>query len=221
MLLPFLGRNSVLLLDEQPHMAQRKLMLPSFHGERMRRYGQTMTEVTEREVGLAGRRRRGLAAHAGDHARGGDAHRVRRDRHHASPAAWDALREVLSWASDPRRMAMIAVMGPHRLSRVRAFRRVIDPADELLFEEIRRRRAAPDLEERDDVLSMLLQARDEDGSAMSDQELRDELITLLVAGHETTATSLAWTIERWCATPRACGAGRRSRRARTPTSTPW
>ena len=87
-LLPFLGRNSVLLLDEQPHMAQRKLMLPSFHGERMRRYGQTMTEVTEREVAgwPRGPAPEGVAAHAGDHARGGDAHRVRRDRHHASPA---------------------------------------------------------------------------------------------------------------------------------------
>jgi len=65
-----------------------------------------------------------------------------------------------------------------------------------LFEEIRLRRAAPDLAKRDDVLSMLLQARYEDGQPMSDQELRDELMTLLVAGHETTATALAWAIER-------------------------
>jgi cytochrome P450 len=107
-----------------------------------------------------------------------------------------ALREVLSWGSDPRRMAMIAVMGPHRLSGAPAFRRVMAPADALLFEEIRQRRDAPDLEERDDVLSMLIQARDEHGQGMSDQELRDELMTLLVAGHETTATSLAWAIER-------------------------
>ena len=55
-LLPFLGRNSVLLLDEQPHMAQRKLMLPPFHGERMRRYGETMTEVTRDARWRPGRR---------------------------------------------------------------------------------------------------------------------------------------------------------------------
>ena len=58
------------------------------------------------------------------------------------------------------------------------------------------RREAPDLAEREDILSLLVEARHEDGSAMSDQELRDELMTLLVAGHETTATALAWALER-------------------------
>ncbi len=75
-------------------------------------------------------------------------------------------------------------------------RRELDPADQLLFEQIRERRADPDLEQRTDILSMLLSARYEDGEPMSDVELRDELMTLLVAGHETTATSLAWTMER-------------------------
>ena len=60
---------------------------------------------------------------------------------------------------------------------------------------IRKRRTAPDLAERDDVLSMLLQAHDEDGQGMSDAELRDELVTLIVAGHETTATALAWSFD--------------------------
>jgi cytochrome P450 len=197
-LLPFLGRNSVLLLDEQPHMAQRKLMLPSFHGERMRRYGQTMAEVTEREVETwpAGRplkvwpRMQAITLEVVMRTVFGVTDTTRLRRLEA------ALREVLSWGSDPRRMAMIAVMGPHRLSGAPAFRRVMAPADALLFEEIRRRRGAHDLEERDDVLSMLIQARDEEGRGMSDQELRDELMTLLVAGHETTATSLAWAIER-------------------------
>jgi len=67
--------------------------------------------------------------------------------------------------------------------------------DELLYEEIARRRQS-DLDERTDILSMLLQARDEDGREMTDGELRDELVTLLLAGHETTATSVAWAIER-------------------------
>src|SRR4051794_26549517 len=75
------------------------------------------------------------------------------------------------------------------------FERQRAAVDELIYEEIARRREAADLEEREDVLSMLLLARDEDGRAMTDLELRDELVTLLVAGHETTATGLAWTFE--------------------------
>src|SRR5919197_2566490 len=70
-----------------------------------------------------------------------------------------------------------------------------DAADELIYDEIARRRAAPDTPERDDVLSILLQARDDEGNAMTDVELRDELMTLLVAGHETTATTLAWAFD--------------------------
>jgi cytochrome P450 len=79
---------------------------------------------------------------------------------------------------------------------MRFFQRQLDPVNEVLLDEIRDRRGATDLDERDDILSMLLSARHEDGSPMSDQELRDELMTLLVAGHETTATALAWAIER-------------------------
>jgi cytochrome P450 len=76
------------------------------------------------------------------------------------------------------------------------FRGVMDPVDDAILEEIRRRRTEPDLDEREDILSLLVAARDEDGSPMSDQDLRDELMTLLVAGHETTATSLSWAMER-------------------------
>ena len=80
--------------------------------------------------------------------------------------------------------------------RWRYFQRELDPVNDLVLDEVRRRRSEPDLEQRDDVLSLLLQARHEDGSPMSDGELRDELMTLLVAGHETTATALAWALER-------------------------
>jgi cytochrome P450 len=74
--------------------------------------------------------------------------------------------------------------------------RVLAPVDEMIHEEIDRRRDEPNLAERDDILSLLLQARHEDGSPMSNSELRDELMTLLIAGHETTATALAWAVER-------------------------
>jgi cytochrome P450 family 135 len=197
-LLPMLGHHSVLLLDDAAHMSQRKLMLPSFHGERMRGYEQVMADVARAEI-----ERWPL----------GEAHPVRpmmqqitlevimrtvfgvEDEDRRRPLR-DALERALEWGSDPRRMALLASLGPHRVADARMFRRVRDPADELIYEEIRRRRKASDLAERDDVLSLLLQARHEDGRPMSDEELRDELMTLLVAGHETTASSLAWAVER-------------------------
>ena len=79
--------------------------------------------------------------------------------------------------------------------RTRQFEQRRRAVDELIYEEVARRREAPDLAEREDVFSMLVLARDEEGQPMSDQELRDELVTLLVAGHETTATGLAWAFE--------------------------
>ena len=106
-----------------------------------------------------------------------------------------SLQEALAWTTEPARMAQLAVLGPRRIAERGTLRAVLDPTDELIYEEIRARRDAPDLEERDDVLSLLLQARHDDGSPMSDEELRDELMTLLVAGHETSATALAWALE--------------------------
>jgi cytochrome P450 len=103
---------------------------------------------------------------------------------------------MLDWTTERRRLAMLAALGPARMRGTRTFQSTLNPVDELVFDEIRRRREDPHLDERDDILSMLVQARYEDGAAMTEQELRDELMTLLVAGHETTATSLAWALER-------------------------
>jgi cytochrome P450 len=91
----------------------------------------------------------------------------------------------------PSMLALVTV-GPDRAERARLFRPILAPVDALLHEQIRARRAEPG----DDVLSLLLEARGEDGEPMTDAELRDELVTLLVAGHETTATALSWTAER-------------------------
>jgi cytochrome P450 len=197
-LLPMLGHHSVLLLDESAHMSQRKLMLPSFHGERMRGYEQVMADVARAELERwplgepravrPAMQRITLEVIMRTVFGVQDEARRRRLR--------EALDAALEWGSDPRRMALLAALGPQRVAETRMFRRVRDPADELIYEEIRRRRDAPDLAERDDVLSLLLQARHEDGSPMTDEELRDELMTLLVAGHETTASSLAWAVER-------------------------
>ncbi|MBA2566200.1 MAG: cytochrome P450, partial [Thermoleophilaceae bacterium] len=107
-----------------------------------------------------------------------------------------ALRRALDLTTDRSSMVAFAALGPDRVGRLRILRRALDPVDELLLDEIRSRRSDPDVAERDDVMSMLVQARYEDGRAMADAELRDELMTLLVAGHETTATALAWAVER-------------------------
>jgi cytochrome P450 family 135 len=107
-----------------------------------------------------------------------------------------ALREFLDLTTNPLLLAPLLFVGPDGARRIAAFRRRIDRVDELLHREIAERRAAEDVEDRDDVLSMLVAARHQDGSPMSEVELRDELLTLLVAGHETTATSLSWAMER-------------------------
>jgi cytochrome P450 len=196
-LLPVLGSHSVLLLDDDSHMAQRKLMLPSFHGERMRGYESTMAAVAAREIErwptgqplpawptmqaitLEVIMRTVFGVHEGG----------RLDR------IGDVLRNLLGFATQPVRMALLATLGPRRVAELGLVRSAVAPADELIYEEIRARRDASDLADRDDVLSLLLQARHDDGSPMSDKELRDELMTLLVAGHETSATALAWALD--------------------------
>jgi cytochrome P450 family 135 len=197
-LLPVLGSNSVLLLDGAAHMRQRKLMLPSFHGDRLRGYADTMREVTAEAIGswplgqrLATRPlMQALTLEIITRTVFGVQDEGRKGRLVA------ALSELLRWGSDPRRVALGIAIGPHRSRRLGLFSSVLQPADAAIYDEIAAHRAAGGLEERDDVMSLLLQARHEDGSPMSDQELRDELMTLLAAGHETTATGLAWALER-------------------------
>jgi cytochrome P450 family 135 len=197
-LLPVLGSNSVLLLDEAAHMRQRKLMLPSFHGDRLRGYADTMRDVTEEAIAswplgepLATRPlMQALTLEIIMRTVFGVQDEDRKARLGA------ALSELLRWGTDPRRVALGIALGPQRVIRLGLFRRVLEPADSAIYDEIAARCAAGGLEQRDDVMSLLLQARHEDDTPMSDQELRDELITLLVAGHETTATGLAWALER-------------------------
>jgi cytochrome P450 len=197
-LLPIVGSDSVLLLDDDAHMRQRKLMLPSFHGERMERYGELMSSIAEQEVARwpvnepfqLWPRMQAVTLEIIMRTVFGVQQGERLERLRAM------LKSTLDWTADPRRMAAMALLGPRRMSAQSWFRRAMDPVDALVIEEIRRRRDDPRLAERDDVLSLLVQASYDDGSPMSDKEVRDELMTLLLAGHETTATSLAWALER-------------------------
>ena len=202
---PLLGPRSILLLDEDKHMRQRKLMLPPFHGDRMERYGEVMRAAAEAEVE---RWPSGTVAPAWPRMQAITLEVILRavfgvkDKAQLDPLR-EALGDLLDFAAGSPRTAILALGGPDRLreSKWFGFRDVMAHADELVLAEVARHRADPDIESRDDILSLLLQARDEDGAPMTDADLRDELMTLLMAGHETTATSLAWALERLARNP--------------------
>ncbi len=202
---PVVGRHSTLLLDGAEHLRHRRLMLPPFHGERMQGYGERIAEIARREllrwpVGepLALRpRMQAITLEVIMRLVFGieDAERLERVRVLLERALDMAARRpavfLLLWL--PRTQTS---WGPWA-----RFGEAIARVDTVLFEEIGRRRREPGAALRDDILSLLLQARDDDGQPMSDVELRDELMTLLVAGHETTATALAWAFERLLRAP--------------------
>jgi cytochrome P450 len=200
-----LGESSILVLDEKPHMSQRKLLLPPFHGERMQAYGETMAEIAAAEIdgwptGTPYRLRPRMQALTLEIIMR-TVFGVGKSEVGKLAELREALREFLDLTTNPRLLLPVLLIGPDRVRRISAFRRRIERVDELIYREIAARRHADDLEERDDVLSLLVGARHEDGSPMSDSEMRDELLTLLVAGHETTATSLSWAVERLCRHP--------------------
>jgi cytochrome P450 family 135 len=202
---PLLGTRNLLLLDGAEHLRRRKLVLPPFHGERMRAYGDKIREVTRREVaawpiGSAAPtlpRVQAITFRVVLRAVFGVEEGPRLERLAA------LLRRFTTWTTDPRRGLVFAFMGPERLMGMRGFRRQSDELDRELFAEIADRRRAADLAEREDILSLLLQARDEEGGGLSDRELRDELVTLLVAGHETTAAALSWALVELARDPAA------------------
>jgi cytochrome P450 len=200
-LAPVVGRNSVILLDEGAHMEQRKLMLPAFHGERMARLSGLMAEVADREVASWPRdmriemhpRMQSLTLEIILRAVFGLEPGPRLD------ALRQRLRAMLEFGDRPISLVPpdpdgVVARIAQRVGPFVKFVRLQEQADELIFELIDERRQGGG--EGEDVLAMLLEARHEDGSPMDQQELRDELMTLLVAGHETTASSLAWTFAR-------------------------
>jgi cytochrome P450 len=205
---PILGPRSVLLLEGAEHLARRRLMLPPFHGERMRAYEQTVLTAVGREIDSwplgepfpIHARMQAITLEVILRAVFGVHEGPRLDRLRGM------LATVLQETASPR--AQIVGLATRRFSErgpYARFERQLRAVDELMLAEIAEHRARPDLAERDDILAMLMTAEFEDGGTMDDQELRDQLMTLLLAGHETTATGLAWTFDLLLRHPEALG----------------
>jgi cytochrome P450 family 135 len=193
---PLLGTRNLLLLDGEEHLRRRKLVLPPFHGDRMRAYEGVIRAITRDEIATwpAGEpvrtltRMQSITLRVVLHAVFGITDKP------ALETLMAGLRHLMTWTTDIRRSSVFAFLGPERLMAMRGFRRQRAAVDRLLFAEIAARREARDLASRPDILSLLLAARDPDGGRLADEDLRDELMTLLVAGHETTAAALSWAL---------------------------
>jgi cytochrome P450 len=205
---PILGPNSVLTSVGERHMRQRKLLLPPFHGEAVQRYAEMITRVAEREIdswpvgrpfALAPRMSAitldvimgGVFGITGTPPRGSSEYRLR-----------ETVRRMLLASTKPV-YQLVELQNAGRMEPRGVLKAVLALADRHLYAVIRTRRDERTESGKHDVLSLLLQARDDRGDGLTDQELRDELMSLVLAGHETTANSLAWTFERLTRTPAA------------------
>ncbi len=207
-LTPIVGPRSVLVIEGKDHLAHRKLMLPPFHGEQMRSYEPIVSEIVDAEIDSWP-----LGEQFAIHPR------------MQAVTLEVILRVVFGVAEGPRLERLRVVLTKVLEETASPFTQLIGLAsrrfggrgpwakfegqlkavDDLLYAEIAERRATGDFEERDDILSLLMQARFEDGEGMGDSDLRDQLMTLLLAGHETTATALAWTFDLLLRHPRELG----------------
>jgi cytochrome P450 len=213
-----LGENSLLLLDGDRHLRERRLMLPPFHGERMRSYGALMRDATERAMARwpVGKpfpihhETQAITLEVILRAVFGLEEESRLERMRRALVKWTTL------GTSRAGTAILLTVPPQHAPRLRQIAhaewkigglrvpvgrlapwspltRAQDHVGELLREEIVERRRTGTAG-REDILSMLLESRDEHGNPMTDDQLHDEMLTLLVAGHETTATGLAWTV---------------------------
>ncbi len=192
---PLLGSRSVMLLEEPEHMTRRRLILPSFHGRMMGGYARMIDEVTREEVETWPEgepfelwpKMQAITLEAITRAVFGNS------QEHHPPGLRELLGDLTEWLNNPHRLAVLPLVGPRWIVRDPTFAAVMKPVEEAVLEEIRRRRASGEVES-EDIASMLAMARYEDGSPMSEQDLRDELVTLLSDG--PTATLIAWAFER-------------------------
>ncbi|HEX7246317.1 MAG TPA: cytochrome P450 [Solirubrobacterales bacterium] len=205
---PILGTQSVLTAVGPRHMRQRKLLLPPFHGEAIERYTEMIRTATEREIetwpvgrpfALAPRMQAitldvimaGIFGIEGKPLRGTPEHRMRMTVKFLVSASTSLLAQV----GELMNMAREEAVGLTKVG--------VGLLDRPTYAVIEARRRDEHLAERRDILSLLLQAETEEGERMNDKEVRDELLTLVLAGHETTANSLAWAWERLVRNPAA------------------
>ena len=194
-----LGDNSLVLLDGEPHRRQRKLMMPPFHGEKVKSYAETICQITEKVTNrwqekstfVAQKAMQDITLETILHVVFGLSEGERYQK--IKPP----LIELLDLTGSPLKASVIFLpflqqdLGEWSPwgKVVRRKRKIY----ELLQEEIDERRANPELA-GNDVLSLMMSARDEEGQGLSNIELKDQMMTLLVAGHETTATALSWAL---------------------------
>src|ERR1700729_4281561 len=193
---PLLGPRSVMLLEEPEHVRRRKLMLPPFHGERMKGYSEMMAEVPRRELETwpldepfeLWPRMQEITLEAIMRVVFGP---VETDelRHLRT-----SLRRLTNWMNDPKRLNLLAAAGPTRFAGNRDYRAMMGPVERDVLEQVRLRRQDPKYTDGTDIAAMLGQARYEDGAPMSEQDLRDELVTLLTDG--PTSSLISWAFER-------------------------
>ena len=200
---PILGENSILLLDGARHKRERKLLMPPFHGERMRLYGDIMREIADRSI---------------------DTWPIEQPfpiHERMQAITLDIILRTVFGVDEGSLLQklrsllieFLRLVGSSPLLLIRWLQINLGPLtswqrvgklsreiDTVLYEQIAQRKAAAQ-NGRTDIMAMLVEARDEDGRPMSDQELRDEMITMLLAGHETTATSLSWVVHRLLQNP--------------------
>jgi cytochrome P450 len=204
---PILGPDSVLTAVGDRHLRQRKLLLPPFHGEAIQRYMQMLTEVAEAEIDrwapgdefpIAPR----MQAVTMEVIMRGIFGIDRSDTNSSGAKMRETIRRLLSMSATP--LYQVFELRNHGAKEPKdLLAAMLKISDRHMYAVIRARREDPGRDERTDVLSLLLAARDEEGQPLSDKELRDELMALVLAGHETTANSLAWTFERLLRTPAA------------------
>jgi cytochrome P450 len=198
---PVMGEHSLLLVDSSQHKRARKLLMPAFNGHALRSYGSMIEGLAKTEVGSW---REDTAF---------------RSLERMNALTLEVILQVVFGVTDEHRLAELRPLvnrtvnvspvvflgwGFPRLQRLGPWRRAFEnqaALDHVIYAEIAERRRATDLEHRTDVLSQLLVVRDEDGTGLTDEELRDQLVTLLLAGHETTATALSWTLHELAKDP--------------------
>ena len=210
---PILGDRSLLLLDGESHLRQRKLMLPAFHGQQLRSWQDTITQLAEAEIE---KWPRGRPLKVWERLQALTLEVIRKvvfgvDDEQQARRLRAGMRRFGDWTSNPARTFGLVLLGNSRSARIPGLKRASAGVEAVIAEQLGRARSGR--EQGDDVLGSLVAAQGEDGGGLSDGEVHDALMTLLIAGHETTASALGWAIERLARHPELASRARAAARA--------